>query len=310
MKNIVVLLATYNGKNYLRQQLDSLLNQTFDNFRIVVHDDGSTDGTIDILNEYRDNNPEKIELLHGQSCGSAKANFLWMLKKEEADVYFFCDQDDVWHETKIEKSLKALGDLSEPACVFSDMWVVDENLNEISDSFIRYIGREPGNTAYTQILIDNPAAGCTMCFNRALRDLTVELLPKLDLENIPMHDALVLALASITGEVKAIDEPLVYYRQTGNNIMGAVTESDSDKRNRNVSDFKEGSFFAKKKAFVNEARLFAAELAKADFISKDKKNILIRFADIGHKSKFKRMIFYKKNNFTRAHHNFWFRLWV
>ena len=310
MKNIVVLLATYNGKNYLRQQLDSLLNQTFDNFRIVVHDDGSTDGTIDILNEYRDNNPEKIELLHGQSCGSAKANFLWMLKKEEADVYFFCDQDDVWHETKIEKSLKALGDLSEPACVFSDMWVVDENLNEISDSFIRYIGREPGNTAYTQILIDNPAAGCTMCFNRALRDLTVELLPKLDLENIPMHDALVLALASITGEVKAIDEPLVYYRQTGNNIMGAVTESDSDKRNRNVSDFKEGSLFAKKKAFVNEARLFAAELAKADFISKDKKNILIRFADIGHKSKFKRMIFYKKNNFTRAHHNFWFRLWV
>ena len=310
MKNIAVLLATYNGKNYLRQQLDSLLNQTFDNFRIVVHDDGSTDGTIDILNEYRDNNPEKIELLHGQSCGSAKANFLWMLKKEEADVYFFCDQDDVWHETKIEKSLKALGDLSEPACVFSDMWVVDENLNEISDSFIRYIGREPGNTAYTQILIDNPAAGCTMCFNRALRDLTVELLPKLDLENIPMHDALVLALASITGDVKAIDEPLVYYRQTGNNIMGAVTESDSDKRNRNVSDFKEGSLFAKKKAFVNEARLFAAELAKADFISKDKKNILIRFADIGHKSKFKRMIFYKKNNFTRAHHNFWFRLWV
>lgn len=310
MKNIVVLLATYNGKNYLRQQLDSLLNQTFDNFRIVVHDDGSTDGTIDILNEYRDNNPEKIELLYGQSCGSAKANFLWMLKKEEADVYFFCDQDDVWHETKIEKSLKALGDLSEPACVFSDMWVVDENLNEISDSFIRYIGREPGNTAYTQILIDNPAAGCTMCFNRALRDLTVELLPRIDLENIPMHDALVLALASITGEVKAIDEPLVYYRQTGNNIMGAVTESDSDKRNRNVSDFKEGSLFAKKKAFVNEARLFAAELAKADFISKDKKNILIRFADIGHKSKFKRMIFYKKNNFTRAHHNFWFRLWV
>lgn len=310
MKNIVVLLATYNGKNYLRQQLDSLLNQTFADFRIVVHDDGSTDGTIDILNEYRDNNPEKIELLYGQSCGSAKANFLWMLKEEEADVYFFCDQDDVWHETKIEKSLKALGDLSEPACVFSDMWVVDENLNELSDSFIRYIGREPGNTAYTQILIDNPAAGCTMCFNRALRDLTVELLPKLDLENIPMHDALVLALASITGEVKAIDEPLVYYRQTGSNIMGAVTESDSDKRNRNVSDFKEGSLFAKKKAFVNEARLFAAELAKADFISKDKKNILIRFADIGHKSKFKRMIFYKKNNFTRAHHNFWFRLWV
>ncbi|MBQ8488635.1 MAG: glycosyltransferase family 2 protein [Pseudobutyrivibrio sp.] len=310
MKDIVVLLATYNGSEYLKQQLDSLFKQTFSDFRIVVHDDGSSDATLDIINTYRNNYPEKIELLYGDSLGSPKANFLWMLTQVEAEIYFFCDQDDVWHETKIEKSLHALGKINTPACVFTDMWVTDESLNVLSDSFIRYIGRTPDNTAYSQILIDNPAAGTTMCFNRALRDLVVELLPEIDINNIPMHDALVLALADIMGQVIAIDEPLVYYRQTGHNTMGATTETDSDKRNRNVADLKDGSIFAKKKAFVMEARLFAAELSKADFIPVDKKNILIRFAEIGRKSKIKRMSFYKKNNFTRAHHNVWFRLWV
>ena len=310
MKDIVVLLATYNGSEYLKQQLDSLFKQTFSDFRIVVHDDGSSDATLDIINTYRNNYPEKIELLYGDSLGSPKANFLWMLTQVEAEIYFFCDQDDVWHETKIEKSLYALGKINTPACVFTDMWVTDESLNVLSDSFIRYIGRTPDNTAYSQILIDNPAAGTTMCFNRALRDLVVELLPEIDINNIPMHDALVLALADIMGQVIAIDEPLVYYRQTGHNTMGATTETDSDKRNRNVADLKDGSIFAKKKAFVMEARLFAAELSKADFIPVDKKNILIRFAEIGRKSKIKRMSFYKKNNFTRAHHNVWFRLWV
>lgn len=310
MKDIVVLLATYNGSEYLKQQLDSLFKQTFSDFRIVVHDDGSSDATLDIINTYRNNYPEKIELLYGDSLGSPKANFLWMLTQVEAEIYFFCDQDDVWHETKIEKSLHALGKINTPVCVFTDMWVTDESLNVLSDSFIRYIGRTPDNTAYSQILIDNPAAGTTMCFNRALRDLVVELLPEIDINNIPMHDALVLALADIMGQVIAIDEPLVYYRQTGRNTMGATTETDSDKRNRNVADLKDGSIFAKKKAFVMEARLFAAELSKADFIPVDKKNILIRFAEIGRKSKIKRMSFYKKNNFTRAHHNVWFRLWV
>ncbi|MBR4707685.1 MAG: hypothetical protein IKP29_06490, partial [Pseudobutyrivibrio sp.] len=84
----------------------------------------------------------------------------------------------------------------------------------------------------------------------------------------------------------------------------------SDKASRNISDLKEGSFFDKKKAFVYESRLFAAEVAKAGWMPVDKKNDLIRFANIGQKSKLKRMRFYSKYNFTRAHHNFWFRLWV
>ncbi|SDB46467.1 rhamnosyltransferase [Pseudobutyrivibrio sp. YE44] len=321
MKDVVILLATYNGQNYLRQQLQSLFDQTNQNFRLVIHDDGSIDGTAEIINEYRDLYPERVEVFYGHSCGGPKENFLWMLGRVEADYYLFCDQDDVWMPEKLDRSLAAIteqeGDLKEqnpdsswPVCVFTDMVVTDDKLNTISDSFIRYIGRLPSNTSYTQIIIDNPAAGCTMCFNRALRDLVVDLLPKMDLNNIPMHDALVLEIAAIMGKVVAIDEPLAYYRQTGHNAMGAVTETDSDKADRNITDLKEGSLFQKKKAFVNEARIFAGELIKADWLPKDKKDVLMRLTKIGEKGKLKRMSFYSRNNFTRAHHNLWFRLWV
>ncbi|SDI03569.1 rhamnosyltransferase [Pseudobutyrivibrio sp. 49] len=320
MRDTAILLATYNGEQYLRQQLDSLFGQTSQEFRLVVHDDGSTDSTVDIINEYRDKYPDRIEILYGDSCGGPKENFLWMLGKTEADYYMFCDQDDVWFPEKVKRSVEALeeaegmihyeGDEVQPVCVFTDMVVADDNLNNLSDSFIRYIGRLPSNTAYTQILIDNPAAGCTMCFNRQLRDLVVQLEPELDMKNIPMHDALVLEIAAIMGKVVAIDEPLAYYRQTGHNTMGAVTETESDKASRNIQDLKQGSIFEKKKAFVNESRVFAGEIAKAEWLPKDKKNVLLRYSKIGEKGKFKRMSFYSKNNFTRAHHNLWFRLWV
>ena len=249
-----------------------------------------------------------------------------MLSRVQADYYMLCDQDDVWFADKLRRSVEELEktevdmlklnphldtfESETPVCVFTDMLVVDEELNTLSDSFIRYIGRTPANTSYTQIIIDNPAAGCTMCFNKALRDLVVRMLPSIDLSNIPMHDALILEIASIMGKVVAIDEPLAYYRQTGHNAMGATTESDSDKANRNIQDMKQGSFLQKKKEFVQESRTFAAEIIKADFLPKDKKNVLTRFAKIGEKNKFKRVHFYSKYNFTRAHHNLWFRLFV
>lgn len=317
MRDTVILLATFNGEKYLRQQLDSIFAQTYQAFRLVVHDDGSTDDTVSIINEYRDRYPDKIEIFHGRPCGSAKENFLWMLKRVEADYYFLCDQDDVWFEDKLKRSIEAVEEVymeskeeAMPVCAFSDMKVVDEDLQLISESFIRYIGRLPKNTAYTQILIDNPAAGCAMCFNKPLRDLVVAAVDDMDIENIPMHDALILEIAAIMGRVVSIDKPLALYRQTGHNTMGATTETDTDKANRNFADLKAGSLFAKKRAFMNEARLFAGEVAKAEFLPKDKKNILIRFANIGKKSKIRRVSFYLRNNFSRARHNLWFLLWV
>lgn len=313
MKKTVVLLATYNGEQYLRQQLDSIFNQTFKDFYLVVHDDGSTDGTLDILKEYYENHHDKVEIIYGQRCGSAKINFLYLLSQVEADFYFLCDQDDVWLPDKLEKTMATMVDTIErheklPVAVFTDMTVVDRELNIISDSFIAYIGRTPKNIAYTQILIDNPAAGTTMCINRALRDIAISK-KSINWENIPMHDSWLLELAAIFGKVGYVDASLVYYRQTGYNTMGASTETTMDKIGRNIEISNKG-FLKKKKAFINEARLFAREVLKLENIPEDKLKVLSDFVNIGTKSKISRIRFYKENNFTRAHHNFWMRLWV
>ena len=316
MKDIAVLMATYNGGQYIRQQLDSLFSQTRQNFRLVIHDDGSTDDTIQVLNEYKGKYPDRIEILPGQPTGGAKTNFIYLLKEVEADYYLLCDQDDVWLQDKIEKSMDALLEMEQannpksekPAIVFTDMYVVSHDLTKIDDSFIRYIGRDINNVCYTQILIDNPAAGTTMCFNRSLRNIAVSS-NAICWDNVPMHDSWLLEIGALYGMVKGLNIPLVYYRQTGSNIMGAVTESVSSKVQRNARDVACG-FLEKKRAFINEARLFAAEILKLSDIPQDKERILKEFVSIGSKSKLIRQKFYKDNNFTRAHHNFWMRLWV
>ncbi len=313
MKDVVVLIATYNGQAYLREQLESIFNQTYQDFRVVIHDDGSTDDTVNILNEYYEKYPDRIELIYENRCGSAKSNFMFLLGEVEADYYFLCDQDDVWLPQKMENTLRAMKQLDStkdqaPTAVFTDMYVVDKDLNKLSDSFIRYIGRAPENVAYTQILIDNPAAGTTMCINKALRDIAISK-KGINWDNVPMHDAWLLEIAALFGRIHFVDEPLVYYRQTGYNTMGANTERTVDKVTRNLIDVHKG-IFEKKKAFINEARVFAREILKLENIPEDKLKVLSSFVNIGTKSKLSRIKFYRENNFTRAHHNIWMRLWV
>ena len=310
----VILLATYNGEKYLREQINSIFAQTIQDFSLVIHDDGSSDGTTEIISEYRNKYPDRLEVLYGNPTGSAKANFMWMLQQVNAHYYFLCDQDDVWNPQKLEMTLKCMRDMEydgrhEPLAVFTDMQVVDDELNELSSSFIRYIGRDIKNISYTQILIDNPAAGCTMCINRELRDIAISS-SEIDWDNVPMHDAWLLEIGAIFGRVQGIDRPTVMYRQTGYNTMGAKTESETDKLARNVELAGSGGFFSRKRSFIYEARNFAGEILRLDNIPAEKKEVLEAFVAIERRPKIARIKFYKDNNFTRARHNFWMRLWV
>ena len=101
-------MATYNGKKYLGEQIDSFLSQTNSKWHLYVHDDGSKDGTLELLNDYAAKYPEKITILDYPSQGGALQNFMSLLEKVEADYYMFSDQDDVWHPTKIERSYQAM----------------------------------------------------------------------------------------------------------------------------------------------------------------------------------------------------------
>lgn len=313
MSHIAVLLATYNGAKYLPEMLASLENQTEQQFLCYIHDDGSEDDTCQIIEKRIQKHPEKYRVLQGEPQGSAKSNFLWMLKEVEADYYMFADQDDVWLPEKIEKSicrLKAIEkEAGKPACVFTDMYVVDEKLQVLDASFLHYIGRSPQRIRLSQVLTDNPAAGCTMIFNRALRQKAIQLQ---DVSKIEMHDAWVFALAACFGEesVDAIEQPMVYYRQHGNNEMGAVQEGAYQKIVRNGRQLLSGEFFQSKKAFIRNARMLAEQLTRVDGLPQESLEFLTELSQIDKKNKIERIRFYKKNDITRLHGTKWMYLWV
>ena len=98
-----ILLATYNGEQFLKEQLESIFNQTNNNFKLIIRDDGSTDGTGRILKEYKSKYPDKINLIiDSEATGSAKMNFSKLMEASSAEYIFFCDHDDIWLPNKIQ----------------------------------------------------------------------------------------------------------------------------------------------------------------------------------------------------------------
>ena len=139
---IHILLASYNGETYLAEQLDSLLNQTEQNFLLFAQDDRSTDGTYALLCDYAARFPEKISVCQNTvNSGAAKWNFLDMISKHDTDYLMLCDQDDVWRPDKVETTLRAMQEAEriygnrEPILVFTDLCVVGENLHVLHPSF-------------------------------------------------------------------------------------------------------------------------------------------------------------------------------
>ena len=104
MSKVDILLATYNGAQFLTEQLDSILNQSFKDFRLIISDDNSTDNTKKILDDYKKKDERIIVYKQNKNLGIVK-NFEFLLEKVEAELFMFSDQDDIWNEKKIEKSI-------------------------------------------------------------------------------------------------------------------------------------------------------------------------------------------------------------
>ena len=179
----------------------------------------------------------------------------------------------------------------------------------IDESFIRYIDRSPERVLLNQLLVDNPAAGCTMMFNRSLRDMALQIH---DINHIEMHDIWLLALAAThgAGHVGVIKEPLVYYRQHDENEMGAVAEHTAQKIVRNLSDIYDGEVFRRKRNFIRKARNLAEQLSLVKEVPETQKKFLSEFANIGSKRKWQRIRFYKMHHIDRLHGTKWMYLWV
>lgn len=225
-----VLLATFNGARYLEKQLDSILAQTHQNFRLLVSDDGSTDATLNILESYRTRFGHRMVILPyaGRGRGVTR-NFenLMLASQQEglAEWAAFADQDDVWLPHKLEVLLREMAALEraigseKPCLVHSDLTVVDENLETIAPSFIEYQQMDPAGCSPLSLLSVNQVTGCATLVNRALLSVALPIPPQAIL-----HDWW-CALVSGCGRRSYLHTPLVLYRQHGANQVGARSRS-------------------------------------------------------------------------------------
>ena len=216
-----VVVTTYNGEDYIQEQLDSILAQTRVPDEVIILDDGSTDDSIEILREYEEKHPTLFDLkINDRNLGVTK-NFEKGIRVASGDAIFLCDQDDVWHEKKVERQTSALlknnGMLS-----FHDSLIVDKSLSPLDRhwNMVSYtIANRSRHSDFTQLTIRNFVKGSSILMDSSLRDF---ILP------IPQewaHDWYIALIATIISDLIPINEPLHQYRRHKNQESGQHTDS-------------------------------------------------------------------------------------
>tara|TARA_B100000989_G_scaffold292794_1_gene269244 strand:- start:2002 stop:2847 length:846 start_codon:yes stop_codon:yes gene_type:complete len=217
---IQILLATHNGVNFLREQLDSIVNQEYKMWELLMHDDGSSDNTLSILNEYKNNYPKKIRILIDQKIfSSAYKNFFHLIdnRSRKADLYCLCDQDDIWHKSKLKKIVEIYNSKNEkkPILIHSDLSLIDAKGKLLEKSHNKLINYKKNFITKKTALYYNPVPGCAMSINSALAN-------KISYSKyMVMHDWWILLTALYENStIEYIKFPLVKYRQHSNNVLG------------------------------------------------------------------------------------------
>lgn len=224
MEKVDILLATYNGEQYLREQLNSILSQSYSNFRLLISDDLSTDSTREILAEYVEKDKRIIIFNQEKNLGVVK-NFEFLLKKVENKYYMFSDQDDIWKENKIEKSIKVLEETNSDL-VYTDLEVVDENLNVTYESYWKLKGiynKIKKYNNFESLYLNNFVTGCTIL---SKKEFIKEVLPLPNTSKFVLHDYWIPLILSQKHKITYIEEPLIKYRQHKNNKVGSKKKTD------------------------------------------------------------------------------------
>lgn len=205
---VSVAMITYNGEKYLREQLDSILTQLLEQDEVVVSDDGSTDGTRTILNEYQKKD-NRIKVVEGPRAG-IKKNVEHALKQCTGEVIFLSDQDDIWKANKVKRVLEVM-EQEKSMLVIHDAEVFKEHPKQITvESFFAFRDAKAG---VIKNIWKNSYIGCCMAFQRELLDKVIPI-P----DNIEMHDQWIGILNDFYfGKSVFLKEPLLYYRRHGEN---------------------------------------------------------------------------------------------
>lgn len=215
---IAIILPTYNGENFVGEQIDSIIGQTYTNWNLYVRDDGSTDNTVKIIKDY-EKKDSRIHLMEtGKNLGVKKGIF-HMLEHIQASYYMTCDQDDFWLPNKVENTYNLMKEKENekniPLLVHTDLKVVDENLNVIHPSMFAFQKLSKKVDSFFQLAIQNNITGCTVMINEKLKNILVYD------SHMLMHDHWMGLVAAAFGKIYFLDEATILYRQHGNNSVGA-----------------------------------------------------------------------------------------
>jgi glycosyltransferase involved in cell wall biosynthesis len=223
--NIVsVVLTSYNSELYIRDQIDSILNQSYVKFELLIVDDFSQDNTRNIICEYAEKDPRVNFLFNEKNCGCT-ASFSKGIENSKGEFILLSDHDDVWQENKIECLLTEINDA---VLVYSDCNIIDSSGIVTSNSYKeqnKLIGMDSSNKNIIPICAFNSfILGCSIMFQRQLVDY---ILPITD--DSYNHDKWIVFIASCVGKIKFIDEKLFSYRVHGNNLSKNSNVKEANK---------------------------------------------------------------------------------
>lgn len=278
-----VLLCSYNGSQYIRQQIDSIINQTETEWTVFVSDDGSTDGTLDILKYYQEKlGRERFVIIDGPGKGFAW-NFISLLEKcgDAFDYYAFSDQDDEWMPDKLSRSISVLSGYKHnvPSVYCGRTSLVDENGHHLGESPL--FSKPP---SFKNALIQSIAGGNTMILNRAGRNI-INKTP-IDVRIISHDWWIYIVITAIGGNIFYDPKPSINYRQHTNNIVGSNLGWLA--RFKRISGLMDGHF----KMWI-DSNIYA--LNKADVnITPENRFILESFNVARNSNLFKRLYVFRK----------------
>ncbi|MCM1499256.1 MAG: glycosyltransferase [Clostridium sp.] len=218
MELVNVLISTFNGENYIREQIDSILRQSYKSIMIYVRDDGSADATVHILEEYKRDG--LIILLKGENVGFGRS-FLQLLQYADVgDYWAFCDQDDVWETDKVERAVEKLQTMkdNEPNLYVHDFWLADASMN----TNMLY-GNNIQGYSFQMAITECLHMGFSMVFNCKFRDLML----RGDINRIPSHDWWAELIAMEFGNIYIDDYAGAVHRRldtsvSGNNLINRI----------------------------------------------------------------------------------------
>jgi glycosyltransferase involved in cell wall biosynthesis len=220
---ISICMATYNGEQFLRQQLDSIFAQSNQDWQLLIRDDGSDDNTVHIIEDYAGRLPGKIRLVtdNGNRLG-ASLNFGKLLEYADTEYIMFSDQDDVWLPNKIELTLNAMKAAEQvypdkPILIHTDLKVIDSELNTIANSMWSYqkLFPEAGDDL-SRIMAQNVVTGCTVMMNKKAKAVSIPV-P----DEAIMYDWWLALNVCRHGKIIYVSIPSILYRQHSRNRVGA-----------------------------------------------------------------------------------------